>query len=90
MYFRLAAAIFDLQVTPTSESIQICAIVLLDLTKFGMLSEILLYHVRITNLYYIRSDGRHFDFGGRGLTFFGSQDIGNNVYVIPYRLVKTT
>ena len=48
MHFRLAAAIFDLQVTPTSESIQICAIVLLDLNKFGMLSEIWLYHVRIT------------------------------------------
>ena len=48
MYFRLAAAIFDLQVTPTSENIQICAIVLLDLKQFGMLSEIWLYHVRIT------------------------------------------
>ena len=73
MYFRLAAAIFDLQVTPTSESIQICAIVLLDLKKFGMLSEIwlYLYHVLITSLFY-PFDGRHFDFGGRGLTFFGS------------------
>ena len=48
MYFWIAAAIFDLQVTPTSESIQICAIVLLDLNKFGMLSEIWLYRVRIT------------------------------------------
>ena len=35
MYFRLAAAIFDLQVTPTSESIQICAIVLLDPKSLG-------------------------------------------------------
>ena len=48
MYFRLTAAIFDLQVTPTSESIQICAIVFLDLNKFGLLSEIWLYPVRIT------------------------------------------
>ena len=48
MYFRFTVAIFDLQVTPTSKSIQICAIVLLDLNKFGLLSEILLYHVRIT------------------------------------------
>ena len=35
MYFRLMAAIFDLPVTPTSESIHIGAVVLLDL-KMGV------------------------------------------------------
>ena len=48
MYFRLTAAIFDLQVTPTSESIQICAFVFLDLKKFGLLPKICFYHVRFT------------------------------------------
>ena len=48
MYFRSMAAIFDLSVTPTSESIHICAIVLHGLKKLGLLSEIWLYYVRIT------------------------------------------
>ena len=35
LYFRLFAAIFDLPVTPTSENIKICPIVLLSLQYIG-------------------------------------------------------
>ena len=47
MYFRLMAAIFDLQVTLTSESIEICVIVLLDPENVGVAAGIsLLSHIQ--------------------------------------------
>jgi hypothetical protein len=62
MYFRLMAAIIDLPVTPTSESIIKCLIVLPCLNnictrrKFGYIT------FESRHPIYIRSDGRHFEF----------------------------
>ena len=62
MYFRLMAALCDLPVPSTSESIHICSPVLLDLKngstrrKFGDNTFESRYPI------YIRSDGRNFDF----------------------------
>ena len=70
MYFRLMAAIFDLPVTPTSENIQICAIALLDFKNWGCCRKFDYITFELRHHIYIRSDGRHFDFGERGLTFF--------------------
>jgi len=102
MYFRLMAAIFDLPVTLTSESIRIrpgCSVLLdpenkcgrcrwnlfpvtLALKSFHVSSNVLLdpkngviyrkfsdITLESRNLIYIRSDGRHFNFCGRGFDY---------------------
>ena len=70
MYFRLMAAIFDLSVTPTSESIHTCPAVLLDLENGGTHRKFGDITFKSRHSIYIRSDGRHFDFYGRGLIYF--------------------
>jgi hypothetical protein len=62
IYFRLMAAMFDLPVTPTSESFQICPIVLLCLKNIDsrrLFSDITF---ELRHPIYIRSDGPHFEF----------------------------
>ena len=56
------AAIFDLPVTPTSESIHICPAVLPDLKIGGTLWKVGDFTFAPRHHIYIRSDGRHFDF----------------------------
>ena len=74
MYFRLAAAIFDSQVTPTSESIQICAIDRVAGPQ-KLWDSVGILVISCSNHDIIITSGltaAFFFFGGRGLTLFGS------------------
>jgi hypothetical protein len=66
MYFRLMAAIFDVQVTPTSESIYSSPTVLVDPENVGVAAEIsLLSHTQAEiydNAYVLPVNGGHLGF----------------------------
>ena len=84
MCFRLMAAMFDLPVTPTSESIHICPTVLLDLKNWSARRKFSDITLESRHPIYTRPDGRHLILCGCDL-----KHTRNIVLVIPYRLVKT-
>ena len=89
MYFRLMAAIFDLLVTLTSEIIYVNPTVLLDLKNVVICRKFTDITLESRHPIYIRSHGRHFGFCRRGLEYCKTGNIKKNVFVFPYRSVKT-